>query len=75
MANVIKDMKELKKKISAMKKNDRLDRHASVEIALAGKHKEVELLQKEIKRLTEENAGLRYDVSKYEKLFEGQIDE
>ena len=40
-----------------------------LELSLVVKRNEVETLKKEVKRLTEENAGLRYDVKKYEKLF------
>lgn len=41
-----------------------------LEVSLIVKRDECEMLKKEVKRLTEENAGLRYDVKKYEKLFE-----
>lgn len=41
-----------------------------LEVSLIVKRDECETLKKEVKRLTEENAGLRYDVKKYEKLFE-----
>lgn len=40
-----------------------------LELSLVVKRNEAETLKKEVKRLTEENAGLRYDVKRYEKLF------
>ena len=39
-----------------------------LEVSLIVKRDQCELLKKEVKRLTEENAGLRYDVKKYEKI-------
>ena len=40
-----------------------------LEVSLIVKRDQCELLKKEVKRLTEENAGLRYDVKKYENIF------
>lgn len=45
-----------------------------LELSLIVKRDECETLKKEVKRLTEENAGLRYDNAKYDKLFEDQKD-
>ena len=48
---------------------DRLERHADVEIALAGKHAEVKMLTEALSNKEKENASLRYDIRKYEKIF------
>ena len=45
-----------------------------LEVSLLVKRNEAEMLKKEVKRLTEENAGLRYDVKKYDKMFQGRVD-
>jgi len=43
-----------------------------LELSLDFKIKECELLKKQKQRLEEENASLRYDIKKYEKIFEGE---
>ena len=40
-----------------------------LELSLLVKRNECDILKKEVKRLTEENAGLRHDMKKYDKIF------
>ena len=65
-----------KLKIQLLKHNEheRLSRHADVEIAYSAEKDTTANLQKQLLRLTEENAELRHDIKKYEKIFSDKAD-
>lgn len=64
MGNKISTKDQLTLKLLDYTDTERLERHVDVEIALAGKHKEVEMLREALKRKEQVIAGLRYDLKK-----------
>ena len=67
--DAVKNREELEKKLMEYSSKDRINRHINVEIAFATDRQSLKQLQEVIRRLTKENAGLRHDVKKFEKLF------